>query len=45
MKRFPDPAALAVEMGRAGLTDISYVITAGGIVAIHAGTVGGGRAS
>jgi demethylmenaquinone methyltransferase/2-methoxy-6-polyprenyl-1,4-benzoquinol methylase len=39
VKRWPAPAALAAELARAGLTDISYVITAGGIVAIHAGTV------
>ncbi len=52
VKRFPGPAALAAEMERAGLAQISYVITAGGIVAIHVGTVpgdsaagGGGRAS
>jgi demethylmenaquinone methyltransferase/2-methoxy-6-polyprenyl-1,4-benzoquinol methylase len=41
VKRFPGPAALAGELQRAGLTDIGYVITAGGIVAIHAGTVPG----
>jgi len=39
VKRFPGPVALAAEMQRAGLQEISYVITAGGIVAIHAGTV------
>jgi demethylmenaquinone methyltransferase / 2-methoxy-6-polyprenyl-1,4-benzoquinol methylase len=39
VRRFPGPAELADEMARAGLTDISYVITAGGIIAIHAGTV------
>jgi demethylmenaquinone methyltransferase/2-methoxy-6-polyprenyl-1,4-benzoquinol methylase len=39
VKRFPGPAALAAELQRAGLTEISYVITAGGIVAIHVGTV------
>jgi demethylmenaquinone methyltransferase/2-methoxy-6-polyprenyl-1,4-benzoquinol methylase len=39
VKRFPDPHTLAGELERAGLTDISYVLTAGGIVAIHAGTV------
>jgi demethylmenaquinone methyltransferase/2-methoxy-6-polyprenyl-1,4-benzoquinol methylase len=39
VKRFPSPAALAGEMQRAGLTEIRYLITAGGIVAIHAGTV------
>ena len=39
----PGPPALAGERARAGLDEISYVITAGGIVAIHAGTVGGGE--
>jgi demethylmenaquinone methyltransferase/2-methoxy-6-polyprenyl-1,4-benzoquinol methylase len=39
VKRFPSPAALAAEMERAGLCEINYLITAGGIVAIHAGTV------
>ncbi len=39
VKRFPAPAALAGELERAGLEDIGYVLTAGGIVAIHAGTV------
>jgi demethylmenaquinone methyltransferase / 2-methoxy-6-polyprenyl-1,4-benzoquinol methylase len=44
VKRFPDPPALAAELERAGLTDISYLLIAGGIVAIHAGTVvGDGR--
>ncbi len=41
VKRFPSPPMLAGELERAGLGDISYVITAGGIVAIHAGTVPG----
>jgi len=39
VKRFPAPAALAGEMDRAGLSEISYLLTAGGIIAIHAGTV------
>jgi len=39
VRRFPGPAELAAEMERAGLTEIRYLITAGGIVAIHAGTV------
>jgi demethylmenaquinone methyltransferase / 2-methoxy-6-polyprenyl-1,4-benzoquinol methylase len=39
VKRFPSPAALAAEMERAGLEEIHYLLTAGGIVAIHAGTV------
>jgi len=42
VKRFPAPAALAAELDRAGLQDISYVLLAGGIVAIHAGTVPAG---
>jgi demethylmenaquinone methyltransferase / 2-methoxy-6-polyprenyl-1,4-benzoquinol methylase len=39
VKRFPVPAALAGEMERAGLRDIRYLLLAGGIVAIHSGTV------
>lgn len=39
VRRFPGPEALAAEMQRAGLREIHWVITAGGIVAIHAGTV------
>lgn len=39
VKRFPGPQALASELELAGLDEISYLITAGGIVAIHAGTV------
>ncbi len=39
VKRFPSPEALAAEMEHAGLEEIHYLLTAGGIVAIHAGTV------
>jgi len=39
VKRFPDPEALAGELAAAGLEDIRWVLTAGGIIAIHAGTV------
>src|SRR5262245_57543716 len=39
VRRFPGPEPLAAEMERAGLVEISYVLTAGGIIAIHAGTV------
>jgi demethylmenaquinone methyltransferase/2-methoxy-6-polyprenyl-1,4-benzoquinol methylase len=39
VKRFPAPAVLAAEMQRAGLADIGYLLTAGGIIAIHSGTV------
>lgn len=42
VKRFPGPAALAAEMERAGLQDITYLLTAGGIIAIHSGTVSTG---
>jgi demethylmenaquinone methyltransferase/2-methoxy-6-polyprenyl-1,4-benzoquinol methylase len=42
VKRFPAPVALAAELDRAGLQEISYVLLAGGIVAIHAGTVPAG---
>jgi demethylmenaquinone methyltransferase/2-methoxy-6-polyprenyl-1,4-benzoquinol methylase len=39
VKRFGTPRELAGEMERAGLIDIRYLITAGGIVTIHAATV------
>jgi demethylmenaquinone methyltransferase/2-methoxy-6-polyprenyl-1,4-benzoquinol methylase len=39
VKRFPGPPALAAEMQRAGLCEIRYLVTAGGIIAVHAGTV------
>jgi len=44
VKRFPAPAALAAELQRAGLVEIRYVLLAGGIVAIHSGTVRSERA-
>jgi demethylmenaquinone methyltransferase/2-methoxy-6-polyprenyl-1,4-benzoquinol methylase len=39
VKRFPGPAALAAEMQRAGMSQVGYLLLAGGIVAIHTGTV------
>ena len=39
VRRFPGPRDLAGELTRAGLEDVRYVLTAGGIIAIHAGTV------
>jgi demethylmenaquinone methyltransferase/2-methoxy-6-polyprenyl-1,4-benzoquinol methylase len=39
VKRFPASAALAAELERAGLVEIGYLLMAGGIVAIHSGTV------
>jgi demethylmenaquinone methyltransferase / 2-methoxy-6-polyprenyl-1,4-benzoquinol methylase len=40
VKRFPGPAALAGVMDAAGLRDIRWILTAGGIIALHVGTVG-----
>ena len=37
VKRFPGPRELAVRMEAAGLEHIRYVLTAGGIIAIHVG--------
>jgi demethylmenaquinone methyltransferase/2-methoxy-6-polyprenyl-1,4-benzoquinol methylase len=39
VKRFPAPPLLAAEMERAGIGELRYLLTAGGIVTIHAGTV------
>jgi demethylmenaquinone methyltransferase/2-methoxy-6-polyprenyl-1,4-benzoquinol methylase len=41
VRRFPGPDELAAVMARAGLADIRYVLTAGGIIALHVGTVPG----
>jgi demethylmenaquinone methyltransferase / 2-methoxy-6-polyprenyl-1,4-benzoquinol methylase len=39
VRRWPAPAILAAEMERAGIGEIGYLLTAGGIIAIHGGTV------
>lgn len=39
VRRFPGPAELGAELSRAGLADVGWVITAGGIIALHHGTV------
>ena len=39
VKRFPAPEALAGQMAAAGLTDVRWILTAGGIIALHVGTV------
>ncbi len=39
VKRFPGPEALGGALARAGLTDVRWVLTAGGIIALHSGTV------
>jgi demethylmenaquinone methyltransferase/2-methoxy-6-polyprenyl-1,4-benzoquinol methylase len=38
VKRFPEPAGLAASLERAGLERIRWVLTAGGIIALHVGT-------
>jgi demethylmenaquinone methyltransferase/2-methoxy-6-polyprenyl-1,4-benzoquinol methylase len=39
VKRFPGPRDLAAKMADAGMEDVRWVLTAGGIIAIHSGTV------
>lgn len=39
VRRFPTPAGLAAVMDQAGLRDIRWILTAGGIIAIHVGVV------
>jgi len=41
VRRFPGPDELAARMTGAGLTAVRYVVTAGGIIALHVGRVGG----
>jgi demethylmenaquinone methyltransferase / 2-methoxy-6-polyprenyl-1,4-benzoquinol methylase len=38
VRRFPGPEALAGELASAGLSDVRWLLTAGGIIAIHWGT-------
>jgi demethylmenaquinone methyltransferase / 2-methoxy-6-polyprenyl-1,4-benzoquinol methylase len=38
VRRFPGPEELAGRMAAAGLTDVRWILTAGGIIAIHSGT-------
>jgi demethylmenaquinone methyltransferase/2-methoxy-6-polyprenyl-1,4-benzoquinol methylase len=40
VRRFPGPPELAAKLVEAGLLDVRYVLTAGGIIALHVGTVG-----
>jgi demethylmenaquinone methyltransferase/2-methoxy-6-polyprenyl-1,4-benzoquinol methylase len=39
VKRFPGPRDLAGELSATGLEDVRWVLTAGGIIALHHGTV------
>jgi demethylmenaquinone methyltransferase/2-methoxy-6-polyprenyl-1,4-benzoquinol methylase len=41
VKRFPGPRQLAALMDGVGLGDVHWILTAGGIIALHAGTVRG----
>src|SRR5687767_5768908 len=38
VKRFPGPQALGGELAAAGLVDVRWILTAGGIIALHSGT-------
>jgi demethylmenaquinone methyltransferase/2-methoxy-6-polyprenyl-1,4-benzoquinol methylase len=40
VKRFPGPQELAATMARTGLVDVRWILTAGGIIALHSGTKG-----
>jgi demethylmenaquinone methyltransferase / 2-methoxy-6-polyprenyl-1,4-benzoquinol methylase len=42
VRRFPEPRALADLMWRCGLREVRYIVTAGGIIALHVGVVGNG---
>jgi demethylmenaquinone methyltransferase/2-methoxy-6-polyprenyl-1,4-benzoquinol methylase len=39
VKRFPSPEALAGRMAATGMGDVRWILTAGGIIALHVGTV------
>ncbi|HET6548546.1 MAG TPA: ubiquinone/menaquinone biosynthesis methyltransferase [Solirubrobacter sp.] len=43
VKRFPEPRALAGVLASAGCRDVGWILTAGGIIALHFGTVDGER--
>jgi demethylmenaquinone methyltransferase / 2-methoxy-6-polyprenyl-1,4-benzoquinol methylase len=37
VKRFPGPEPLAAVLAEAGCTDVGWILTAGGIIALHVG--------
>lgn len=39
VRRFPGPRELGAQLSATGLVDVGWVLTAGGIIAIHSGTV------
>jgi demethylmenaquinone methyltransferase/2-methoxy-6-polyprenyl-1,4-benzoquinol methylase len=43
VKRFPGPRDLGGVLAGAGLVDVRWILTAGGIIALHSGTVDGQR--
>jgi demethylmenaquinone methyltransferase / 2-methoxy-6-polyprenyl-1,4-benzoquinol methylase len=43
VRRFPGPQELGAVMASVGLTDVRWILTAGGIIALHSGTVDGQR--
>jgi len=43
VKRFPGPEPLAAALAAAGCSHVGWILTAGGIIAIHFGTVDGKR--
>jgi demethylmenaquinone methyltransferase / 2-methoxy-6-polyprenyl-1,4-benzoquinol methylase len=43
VKRFPAPSELGGVLAGAGLVDVRWILTAGGIIALHSGTVDGQR--
>ena len=45
VRRFPGPRELAAEMASAGLEDVRWMLTAGGIIAVHVGTRADGPAA
>jgi demethylmenaquinone methyltransferase/2-methoxy-6-polyprenyl-1,4-benzoquinol methylase len=40
VRRFPGPQDLAARLAAAGLTDVRWILTAGGIIALHGGRRG-----
>ena len=41
VKRFPGPRELGAQLAGVGLVDVRWILTAGGIIALHSGTVAG----
>ena len=39
VRRFPGPRELGAELAAAGLVEVRWILTAGGIIALHSGTV------